>query len=138
MQRSTGLVTKLRKGKHAIDFRWPVLASATRQIHPASRPLVNHYATIQANLKNGNMRVVTIPVRSDNYTYLLIDPKTNTAAAIDVYDVPKTLKAATENKVDIVSVLTTHHHQDHAGGNSVRHSCAVTILPLTTFSPRKS
>jgi hydroxyacylglutathione hydrolase len=46
--------------------------------------------------------------------YLLIDEASKQAAAVDPYDVPK-LKAAVEKEgVKLVSVLTTHHHHDHA------------------------
>jgi hydroxyacylglutathione hydrolase len=33
------------------------------------------------------MKVVPVPVREDNYAYLLIDDKTKLAAAVDPYDV---------------------------------------------------
>jgi hypothetical protein len=33
------------------------------------------------------MKVVAVPVREDNLSYLLIDDETKTAAAIDPYDV---------------------------------------------------
>lgn len=65
------------------------------------------------------MRVVPVPVRSDNYAYLLIDDKTNTAAAVDPYDVPTVSAAADTLGVKLVAALTTHHHHDHSGGNQV-------------------
>jgi len=64
------------------------------------------------------MRIVPIPVRSDNYAYLLIDDETKEAAAVDVFDVPKVTLKAKEEGVNITSLLTTHHHADHSGGNS--------------------
>ncbi|KAF9458644.1 Metallo-hydrolase/oxidoreductase [Collybia nuda] len=63
------------------------------------------------------MKVVPIPVRQDNYAYLLIDDKSNKAAAIDPYDVPKVIAAADSLGVQIVANITTHHHFDHSGGN---------------------
>ncbi len=65
------------------------------------------------------MKVVPVPVRSDNYAYLLIDEKAKKAAAVDVYDVPKVQAAAQEEGVEIVAAITTHHHHDHSGGNEV-------------------
>ena len=66
------------------------------------------------------MKVVPVPVREDNYAYLLIDDATNTAAAVDPYDVPKVQAAAAKAGVQIVASITTHHHFDHSGGNEVR------------------
>jgi len=63
------------------------------------------------------MRVVPVPVRSDNYAYLLIDEPSKKAVAIDPYDVNKVSAAASHEGVQIVGGLTTHHHHDHAGGN---------------------
>ncbi|KIY66114.1 Metallo-hydrolase/oxidoreductase [Cylindrobasidium torrendii FP15055 ss-10] len=63
------------------------------------------------------MKVVAVPVRSDNYAYLLIDDATANAAAVDPYDVGKVASAASALGVKIVAGLTTHHHEDHSGGN---------------------
>lgn len=66
------------------------------------------------------MKVVPIPVRSDNYAYLLIDEASKKAAAVDPYDVPKVVSSAQGLGVEIVACITTHHHDDHCGGNPVR------------------
>lgn len=66
------------------------------------------------------MKVVPVPVRDDNYAYLLIDEKSNKAAAVDPYDVPKVVAAADSLGVQIVAGITTHHHFDHSGGNKVQ------------------
>lgn len=65
------------------------------------------------------MRVVPVPVRSDNYAYLLIDDASKQAAAVDPYDMTKVQAAAQEEGVQIIANLTTHHHYDHSGGNKV-------------------
>ncbi|EPQ58072.1 Metallo-hydrolase/oxidoreductase [Gloeophyllum trabeum ATCC 11539] len=62
------------------------------------------------------MRIVEVPVRSDNYAYLIIS-EGNKAAAVDPYDVPKVQAAAQKLGVEIVAAITTHHHHDHSGGN---------------------
>lgn len=67
------------------------------------------------------MKVVPVPVRKDNYAYLLIDESSNVAAAIDPYDIAKVTSAAEKLGVNIVAAITTHHHDDHAGGNKVSH-----------------
>ncbi|KAM6500665.1 Beta-lactamase-like protein [Amanita muscaria] len=63
------------------------------------------------------MKVVPVPVRQDNYSYLLIDTATKKAAAVDSFDLPKLHDVALQLGVDIVANLTTHHHFDHSGGN---------------------
>lgn len=63
------------------------------------------------------MRVLPIPVREDNYAYLLIDNTSKKAAAVDPYSFDKVKAAADQYGVQIVAVITTHHHFDHSGGN---------------------
>ena len=65
------------------------------------------------------MKTVAIPNQSDNYSYLLIDDATQTAAAFDTYDVAKVKSAAEKMGVTVSANLTTHHHFDHSGGNEV-------------------
>lgn len=55
------------------------------------------------------MKVVPVPVLSDNYAYLLISDN-GTTAAVDPVEPEKLMQAATDNGVVISSILTTHHH----------------------------
>ncbi|KAJ8729940.1 hypothetical protein PYW07_016978 [Mythimna separata] len=64
-----------------------------------------------------NMDVKILPALQDNYMYLLIDKATNKAAVIDPVDPSTVLQAVQEHNVRLTTVLTTHHHWDHAGGN---------------------
>lgn len=64
------------------------------------------------------MQIIPVPNQSDNYAYLLVDEQTKEAAAIDIFDVPKVTAKAKEENVNITSLLTTHHHRDHSGGNA--------------------
>lgn len=76
------------------------------------------------------MKVVPVPVRSDNYAYLLIDDS-GTAAVVDPYDVQKVTDALEKegvSKEDVKAVITTHHHDDHAGGNKA------FVRPFSLFS----
>jgi hydroxyacylglutathione hydrolase len=75
------------------------------------------------------MRVVPVPVREDNYAYLLIDEPSNQAAAVDVFDTDKVTAKAKELGVNLVAALTTHHHFDHSGGNKV--SIGYSISPCS-------
>lgn len=76
--------------------------------------------TFHSRSLSNMVKVVPVPVREDNYAYLLIDPPTSKAAVVDPFDVPKVLAAAKKEGVDIIACLTTHHHFDHSGGNQVR------------------
>ena len=63
------------------------------------------------------MRVRILPALSDNYMYLLVDTNTNKAAIVDPVEPDTVLAAVEEEGVELTTVLTTHHHWDHAGGN---------------------
>lgn len=62
--------------------------------------------------------VYTIPIRRDNYSYLISDPETRDAAAVDPEDADKVMQCISKNGLNLKFILTTHHHADHAGGNS--------------------
>ena len=63
--------------------------------------------------------VLPVPFFNDNYSYLLVDHATRTAAAVDPAD-PYTIKDVADRlQLTITHVLTTHKHHDHAGGNLV-------------------
>ncbi|KAJ7632206.1 Metallo-hydrolase/oxidoreductase [Roridomyces roridus] len=66
-----------------------------------------------------SMKIVPVPVRDDNYAYLIVDESTKQAAAVDPYDVAKVTAAADSEGVKVVACITTHHHHDHSGGNKV-------------------
>uniref|UniRef100_A0A3P8WGG2 Hydroxyacylglutathione hydrolase n=1 Tax=Cynoglossus semilaevis TaxID=244447 RepID=A0A3P8WGG2_CYNSE len=63
------------------------------------------------------MRVELLPALSDNYMYLLIDADTREAAIVDPVEPIKVVEAVRKHSVKLTTVLTTHHHWDHAGGN---------------------
>jgi len=65
----------------------------------------------------GAMRVEPIEALSDNYMYLIIDNESKQAAAVDPADAEECVAVAKKLGVTITTVLTTHHHFDHAGGN---------------------
>ncbi|KAI9348793.1 hydroxyacylglutathione hydrolase cytoplasmic-like protein [Zopfochytrium polystomum] len=62
--------------------------------------------------------VVPVPVLADNYAYLLLtDPDAKKCAAVDPAEPDKVLAAAKDKGWTVDTILTTHHHADHAGGN---------------------
>lgn len=63
------------------------------------------------------MQVFRLQALSDNYIFLLFDPKQNIAAVVDPAEAAPVLKQLAELKADLVTIFNTHHHQDHVGGN---------------------
>lgn len=63
------------------------------------------------------MRVVPVPVLSDNYSYLIIPDDEPIAALVDCVEVAPVVQAADDLGVTITTILSTHHHWDHVGGN---------------------
>ncbi|CAG8576814.1 7302_t:CDS:10 [Acaulospora colombiana] len=98
-----------------------------------------------------NMRILPIPIRSDNYMYLLVEQQQSVgnstigqtnklkALLVDPAD-PKALAKAhaaageANMDVDIVGILTTHHHEDHAGGNDIIAE-ALPSIPIIGGAP---
>jgi hydroxyacylglutathione hydrolase len=64
-----------------------------------------------------NMQIHILPALSDNYMYLLIDEKSREAAIVDPVAPDTVIKAVADAQVKLTTILTTHHHWDHAGGN---------------------
>ena len=63
------------------------------------------------------MEIVPIPLLSDNYGYLLIDPTTKRAAIVDCSEAGPVLAEVERRGLMLEAVLSTHHHFDHVGGN---------------------
>ncbi|NXF26193.1 GLO2 protein, partial [Rhodinocichla rosea] len=68
-------------------------------------------------VSQADMKVEILPALTDNYMYLLIDQDTREAAIVDPVQPQKVLDAVKKHGVKLTTVLTTHHHWDHAGGN---------------------
>lgn len=58
-----------------------------------------------------------IPVLSDNYVYLLHDSTTGATAAIDPAVAEPVAAAVAAEGWRLSHILSTHHHNDHTGGN---------------------
>ncbi len=63
------------------------------------------------------MQVIRLAVLSDNYIFLLHDPKQNIAAVVDPAEAEPVLKQLTDLQAELVAIFNTHHHSDHVGGN---------------------
>ena len=63
------------------------------------------------------MKVIRIPVLSDNYIFLIHDSQTNTAAVVDPAVAQPVLNCLQEIDAELVTIFNTHHHLDHVGAN---------------------
>ncbi|GFO28213.1 hydroxyacylglutathione hydrolase, mitochondrial-like [Plakobranchus ocellatus] len=64
-----------------------------------------------------DMKVKLLPALADNYMYLIIDEATKKCAVVDPVEPDKVQAALKDEGVELTTVMTTHHHWDHAGGN---------------------
>jgi len=76
------------------------------------------YHSEQKVVDQNTMKIRILPALSDNYMYLLMDQATKEAAIVDPVDPDSVIKAVEEEGVKLTTLLTTHHHWDHAGGNA--------------------
>ncbi|XP_061741187.1 hydroxyacylglutathione hydrolase, mitochondrial isoform X1 [Nerophis ophidion] len=90
---------------------------ATLEVKAQAAALLHSAARKTSLVEQGNMRVELLPALSDNYMYLLIDTDTKEAAIVDPVEPVKVVEAVRKHGVRLTTVLTTHHHWDHAGGN---------------------
>ena len=63
------------------------------------------------------MKILSIPVLSDNYAYVLIDEATNEAGVVDPSEAGPVAAAIRREGVNFTTIINTHHHWDHVGGN---------------------
>ena len=63
------------------------------------------------------MKIQIIPCLQDNYSYLIIDKKNNTACVVDPSEADPVIEYLENNNIKLKFILNTHHHHDHVGGN---------------------
>ncbi len=63
------------------------------------------------------MRVIPVPQLTDNYAYVIIDESSCVAGVVDCAEAGPVLRAANAAGADLTTILPTHHHWDHIGGN---------------------
>lgn len=64
------------------------------------------------------MKIYQYPALRDNYNWVISCENTNKCAGIDIYDSEKFIKYVTDQNLEPLYILNTHHHEDHTGGNS--------------------
>ena len=73
--------------------------------------------------------VEQIPVLSDNYVYLVREPKSGAVAVVDPAVSEPVLARAEALGWRITHILNTHHHPDHVGGNlEIKEATGCTIV----------
>lgn len=91
-----------------------------RAFHPhirSTNPRHLHKMSTSAIPLSPTIDVHIVPVLSDNFSYLLHDKSSNTAAVVDPAEPRKLVSLADKLVANITTALVTHHHWDHAGGN---------------------
>lgn len=61
--------------------------------------------------------VVILPCLSDNYAYLIREPKSGATGIVDPSEAAPVQKALAARGWTLTHILNTHHHFDHTGGN---------------------
>ncbi|XP_044160170.1 probable hydrolase PNKD [Bufo gargarizans] len=87
-----------------------------RQLKKARERYPQGHSSTQAIVFSG-VKVVPIPVLSDNYSYLVIDTTSNLAVAVDPSDPIAVQNYLEREGVMLEAILCTHKHWDHSGGN---------------------
>jgi hypothetical protein len=64
------------------------------------------------------LEIEQFPCLSDNYGFLVHDVASGQTAAIDTPDAKAYLDALDRRGWKLTHILNTHHHHDHAGGNT--------------------
>ncbi|TAK60010.1 hydroxyacylglutathione hydrolase [Methylobacter sp.] len=79
------------------------------------------------------LTILQLPVLNDNYIYLIHDPVSGETAAVDPAVAQPVLDVLNQKGWRLTTVLNTHHHSDHVGGNlelKQKTGCTV-IAPLS-------
>ena len=64
------------------------------------------------------MKIEIIKCLEDNYSYLIIDEKTNYACVVDPSEAEPIANFINNKNIKLKFILNTHHHYDHVGGNN--------------------
>lgn len=74
------------------------------------------------------MEIERLPCRTDNYVWLLHEPRTGSVAVVDPADAEPVAERLAARGETLDFILNTHHHGDHVGGNlalKARYGCTV-------------
>ena len=83
------------------------------------------------------LKIIQIPVLSDNYIYLLHDSSSQQTAVVDPAVADPVLMQLDEMGWSLNYILNTHHHSDHVGGNQLlQERTGCTIIGATSDRQR--
>lgn len=75
------------------------------------------------------LEIQQIPVLSDNYVYLVREPRSGGVAVVDPAVADPVMARAEELGWRITHILNTHHHPDHVGGNrEIKRATGCTVV----------
>lgn len=63
------------------------------------------------------MAIIAVPQLADNFAYLIIDDASRQAGVVDCAEAAKVLAEVKRQELNLTTVLSTHWHYDHVGGN---------------------
>src|SRR5229473_1064033 len=63
------------------------------------------------------MAIIPVPQLSDNYAYLVVDDMSKQCGVVDCAEADKVLAEVNRRGLHLITVLPTHWHFDHVGGN---------------------
>ena len=83
------------------------------------------------------LEIVTLPVLTDNYIYLIHDPVSLETAAVDPALAQPVLDVLREKGWRLTYIFNTHHHSDHVGGNlQIKQQTGCKIIAAQADSAR--
>ena len=74
------------------------------------------------------MKIKIVKCLTDNYSYIIFDERTLSAAVIDPSEADPIINQIEQNNLVLKYIFNTHHHYDHVGGNQKlkeKYSCKV-------------
>ena len=83
------------------------------------------------------LQIIQLPALQDNYIYVLHDPLTQHTAVVDPSHAEPVLALLARTGWQLHTILNTHHHSDHVGGNlELKQKTACTIIASKTDARR--